>query len=60
MPPRGPRSVLWVVVVTANHFIFDAVLGEGGWSQELRPEDSVHTLVAVVTGGEPVEAQEVH
>ena len=22
---------------------------EGGWSQELTPEDSVHTLVAVVT-----------
>ena len=27
---------------------------EGGWSQELRPEDSVHTLVAVVTEEGPV------
>jgi L-alanine-DL-glutamate epimerase-like enolase superfamily enzyme len=27
---------------------------EGGWSHELRPEDSVHTLVAVVTEEGPV------
>jgi len=27
---------------------------EGGWSNELRPEDSVHTLVAVVTEEGPV------
>jgi L-alanine-DL-glutamate epimerase-like enolase superfamily enzyme len=27
---------------------------EGGWSQELRPEDSAHTLVAVVTEEGPV------
>jgi L-alanine-DL-glutamate epimerase-like enolase superfamily enzyme len=27
---------------------------EGGWSQELQPEDSVHTLVAVVTEEGPV------
>ncbi|MCU1325827.1 MAG: Mandelate racemase/muconate lactonizing protein [Bryobacterales bacterium] len=27
---------------------------EGGWSNELRPEDCVHTLVAVLTDGGPV------
>ena len=27
---------------------------EGGWSDELRPEDCVHTLIAVITDGGPV------